>query len=243
MYISGTGHTEGKGCKHIFSASNELARSTRHANHFHHHQAIEEHFAFWDANKYATLKALKSVWLLMAELETIKAELCISDDDFPGFFDQECIYLDSLKQPAPQDWLSICYVEVLDKIAEWRAEWDFACESGNNALTGVDAGSLEQMNDTLKQACICIDSSYTKLQHAERLVTRCECVLSVDERWVIGGKEYNHFKEEATLGKYCAALDKLEHSVIMRLFELLKLSLLGTSLSVPLLVGACTMTD
>ncbi|KIK35771.1 hypothetical protein CY34DRAFT_95512, partial [Suillus luteus UH-Slu-Lm8-n1] len=55
MYIPGTGHTEGEGCEHIFSASNELARSTRHANRFHRHQAIEEHFAFWDADTYAAL--------------------------------------------------------------------------------------------------------------------------------------------------------------------------------------------
>ncbi|KAG1733403.1 uncharacterized protein EDB91DRAFT_1238616 [Suillus paluster] len=146
-------------------------------------------------------EALKSVWLLTAELETIKAELHLSDDDFPGFFDQECIYLDNR--------LSIHYVEVLDELVEQRAEWDFTHESGNNALTGVDAG---------------IDSSYAKLQHAKGLVAHCECVLSVDERWVIGGKEYNRFKEEVTL-------DELEHLVVMRLFELSKLSLSGTGLS------------
>ncbi|KAG1792021.1 uncharacterized protein HD556DRAFT_1239880 [Suillus plorans] len=56
-YILGTGHSEGEGCEHIFSASNELARSTRHASPFHRHQTIEEHFAFWDADKYAVLCA------------------------------------------------------------------------------------------------------------------------------------------------------------------------------------------
>ncbi|KAG2342724.1 hypothetical protein BDR05DRAFT_976374 [Suillus weaverae] len=34
MYISGTGHTEGEGCKHIFSSSNELARSNFLYNHY-----------------------------------------------------------------------------------------------------------------------------------------------------------------------------------------------------------------
>ncbi|KAG1720448.1 hypothetical protein EDB19DRAFT_1898470 [Suillus lakei] len=195
MYIPGTGHTEGEG-------------------------SIEEHFAFWDAGKYAALNALKSVQLLTAELETIKAELHLSDNDFLGFFDQEHVYLDSLKQPAPRDQLLIFNFN--------RAEWDLAHESGNNALTGVNAGSLEQMNDVLKQAHIRVDSSYAKLQHAEVLVAHCESLLSVDERWAIGGEEYNCFKEEATLGKYCAALDKLEHLVVMRLFELSKLSLSGT---------------
>ena len=31
MYIEGTGNTEGEGCEHVFSVSNELARSIRHA--------------------------------------------------------------------------------------------------------------------------------------------------------------------------------------------------------------------
>jgi hypothetical protein len=55
MYIPGTGHTEGEGCEHVFSASNALALGTRHASSFHRHQAIEQHFAFWDMDKYAAL--------------------------------------------------------------------------------------------------------------------------------------------------------------------------------------------
>ncbi|KAG2149219.1 hypothetical protein DEU56DRAFT_869443 [Suillus clintonianus] len=177
---------------------------------------------------FGMLITLKSVQLLTAELETIKAELRLSDNNFPRFFDQEHIYLDSLKRPAPRDQLSIHYVEV-------SAEWDLAFESGNNALMGVHAGSLEQMGAVLKQARIQVDSSYAKLQHAEVLVAYCKGVLSVYERWVIGGEEYNRFKEEATLSKYCAALDELEHLVVMRLFKLSKLLLSGTGLSVPLL--------
>ncbi|KAI6029499.1 hypothetical protein BKA83DRAFT_4047147, partial [Pisolithus microcarpus] len=55
QYIQGTGHTKGEGCEHIFAASNKLARSTRHATSFHCHQAIEQHFTFWDADKYTAL--------------------------------------------------------------------------------------------------------------------------------------------------------------------------------------------
>ncbi|KAG0695626.1 hypothetical protein DFH29DRAFT_813986, partial [Suillus ampliporus] len=45
MYIPGIGHTEGEGCEHIFSSSNELAHSTRHVTPFHWRQTIEEHFS------------------------------------------------------------------------------------------------------------------------------------------------------------------------------------------------------
>ena len=55
MYIDGMGNSEGEGCEHVFLASNELARSTRHASAFHRHQAIEQHFAFWNQDKYEAL--------------------------------------------------------------------------------------------------------------------------------------------------------------------------------------------
>jgi hypothetical protein len=61
LYIKGTGHSEGEGCEHVFSSSNDLARGTRHATRFHRHQAIEEHFTFWDQDKYANL----SMFLLL----------------------------------------------------------------------------------------------------------------------------------------------------------------------------------
>lgn len=153
-YISGTGHSEGEGCEHIFSASNELTRSMRHASRFHWHQAIEEHYTFWDMDKYAALsswylimqwcldhnanvlpesgtflwnhyqEALNSVQMLTAELEAITCELGLSDGDFPEFFAQERTYLDTLKHPPPWDQLCIRYVEVFDELTEWRS-WNF----------------------------------------------------------------------------------------------------------------------
>jgi hypothetical protein len=57
LYIPETGHSEGEWCEHIFSASNKLARSTKHMSPFHRHQSIEEHFAFWDKDKYAALSS------------------------------------------------------------------------------------------------------------------------------------------------------------------------------------------
>ncbi|KAG1739229.1 hypothetical protein EDD22DRAFT_982290 [Suillus occidentalis] len=182
MYIRGTGHTEGEGCEHIFSASNDLARSTRHASSFHRHQSLEEHFSFWDQDKYAALsnflwnhyrEALKVVRNLTAELAAIKHELQLTDDDFVRFLNEEQKYLDDLKQPPVEDRIHIRY-------------------------------------------------------HAEALVAHMESQLSIDARWEISGDEYNCFKEEASLGKYRDALNELERLVVMRLFELSKLSLSGT---------------
>jgi hypothetical protein len=55
MYVLGTGNTEEEGCEHVFSLANDLAQCTRHATRFHRHQAIDEHFMFWNNDKYAVL--------------------------------------------------------------------------------------------------------------------------------------------------------------------------------------------
>jgi hypothetical protein len=70
LYIKGTGLTEGEGCEHVFSSSNDVARNTRHATRFHRQQAIDEHFKFWDADKYALLSTyiLNLVTILMLTL-------------------------------------------------------------------------------------------------------------------------------------------------------------------------------
>ncbi|KAG2049002.1 hypothetical protein BDR06DRAFT_984575 [Suillus hirtellus] len=187
MYILGTGHSEGEGCEHIFSALNKLAHSTRHASPFH-CPAIEKHFTFWDADKYAVLST-KQISVLAAELAIIQSELGLTNTNFPHFLQEEHNYLD--------DHLSVRYIEVLNELAEQWANWDLACEAANNSLV--------------------VDSLYAKLQHAEALVASIETLLA----------EYNHFKEEVSLANYCSALDDLEHLVIMRLFELSKLSLSG----------------
>ncbi|KAG2154140.1 uncharacterized protein EDB93DRAFT_1239530 [Suillus bovinus] len=217
MYIPGTGHTEGEGCEHIFSSSNKLACSTRHASPFHRCQTIEEHFSFWDTDKYTTLsnfiwnhyhEVLNSIQTLTAELAVIKAELSLTDDNLVQFLKDEHDYLDGLKLPP--------------------SETNSAYAMLKFSTSSLNDSNLQEINNALAQARICVDSSYVKLQHAEGLVMHIETQLAVDQQWEIGGPECRHFKEEVSLGKYHTALDKLERFVVMRLFELSKLSLLGT---------------
>ncbi|KAG2364997.1 hypothetical protein BDR07DRAFT_1449949 [Suillus spraguei] len=195
MYIDGTGHTEGEGCEHVFASSNELAQSTRHTSTFHRHQTIEEHFAFWDDDKYAAL-TLTSIETLTAELSILKDTLGLTDADFIQFHSQERLYLDNLKELPLKEILHICYVQVLRELAERRSKWELAHKAANQALTTIAAGDLSQILAALSQARICVDSGYAKLQNAEALT--------------IGGDTYNQYEQEASQHKYCTALDDLE---------------------------------
>ncbi|KAG1735555.1 hypothetical protein EDB19DRAFT_1910627 [Suillus lakei] len=195
MYIDGTGHMEGEGCEHVFASSNELAQSTRHASAFHQHQTIEEHFAFWDDNKYACIKhflrnhyreALTSIETLTAELSILKDTLGLTDVDFIQFHSQERLYLDNLKEPPPKEILHIRYVQVLRELAE--SEWELAREAANQALTTIAAGDLSRILAALSQARIRIDSGYAKLQNTEALTAHMEIQLGIEEHWEIKGK-------------------------------------------------------
>lgn len=142
LYIKGTGLTEGEGCEHIFSASNDLARNTRHASRFHRLQAIEEHFNFWDRDKYALLseystchsqipiikiipgtfiinhyqEATETIRCLEHDLHTIKEQLQLSDDDFVEIFEAEKRYFENLQQPPPTVKLKGEYVRALNNL-------------------------------------------------------------------------------------------------------------------------------
>ncbi|KAG2034009.1 hypothetical protein BDR03DRAFT_870812 [Suillus americanus] len=239
LYIDGTGHTEGEGCEHIFSSSNELARGTRHASPFHRHQAIEQHFSFWDEDKYSALstflrnhyrEAQTAVQTLTAELTALKGVLNLSDTDFLHFHEQERSYLDGLKELPPKDQVSIRYIQALDEVAE--AEWNSAREAANRSLVEIHVGSFADMHVALNQARVRVDGSYSRLQNAEAMASHLEVQLGIDKRWEIGSDQYNHFRQETSLLNYRMALDNLERLVVMRLFELSKLSLSGTGKSV-----------
>jgi hypothetical protein len=62
LYISDMGRTDFEGSERIYSASNLVATATRHASKFHRHQAIEDHFHFWDEDKYVALSMFLNIF-------------------------------------------------------------------------------------------------------------------------------------------------------------------------------------
>ncbi|KAI9566712.1 hypothetical protein HD554DRAFT_2205859 [Boletus coccyginus] len=204
-------NTKGEGCEHIFSALNELARSICHATRFHHHQAIEEHFSFWNADKYEALmhfirnhyrEAIETVRSLSAELAVLKSALNLSNEDFQHFLSEELAYLNSIHQPPLHEQL---------------------CVLSNTAIIDPATATL-----ALRNAWIECELTFMKMQNTATLLAHLQTQLGLDSLWIIGSDEYNLYKEEARLGLYHKALGELEQLVVMRLFELMKFSLSGT---------------
>ncbi|KAI0245254.1 hypothetical protein BJV78DRAFT_1277468 [Lactifluus subvellereus] len=143
-YVTGMGWADFEGCERVFASSNALAPGTRHVSSFHHHQAIEQHFAFWDEDKYATLshylsnhyrEALKIVKDYPAQLKKIQDTNGISDDDFACYLGTEKSYLQGLRKEPPEETLQFEYVEALDLLCQHRTNW-YDAQATVNRLRG-----------------------------------------------------------------------------------------------------------
>ncbi|KAF8128109.1 hypothetical protein EV363DRAFT_1265552 [Boletus edulis] len=246
MYIEGIGNMEGEGCKHVFSASNELARTIHHATRFHRYQAIEEHFTFWNADKYEALTtfcflqrfirnhyrdAIDAIRSLSSELAVLKQTLNLCNEDFQCFLSKEQVYLSSVKQPQPREQFCIQYVQVLDELETQRTAWLAAREKSTVAVTSVAPMDLTAATVAIRNAQIKCELTFMKLQQTTILASHIQGQLSLAEPWTIGYEEYNLYKEEVRLSQYRKALGELEHLVVMRLFELTKALLTGTGKS------------
>ncbi|KAG2112041.1 uncharacterized protein F5147DRAFT_744679 [Suillus discolor] len=185
MYIEGTGYTEGEGCEH--------------------HQTIEQHFAFWDNDKYTVLKALTASQTLTVELSSLEGVLNLIHTDFIHFHKEERSYLDILKEPPIKDHVN----------------------TTNCALVDIYIGSFQEMHIAINQAWIRVGGAYSKLQNTEAMTSHLKIQLGIDKQWEISSEPYSQFRQEASLLTYCTALNDLERLIIMHLFELLKLLLSG----------------
>ena len=73
-----------------------------------------------------------------------------------------------------------------------------------------------------------LDAALAKVQHAEEYVSTLEAELDIRERWTESTPEYKEYYQQNVLTNYLKALDSLERLVVMRLFELVKMSASGT---------------
>ena len=73
-----------------------------------------------------------------------------------------------------------------------------------------------------------VDTAYSKLQNAESYVETLENSLNIKECWSSTSPEYQSFYQQTVQMNYERALDELERLVVMRLFELTKMSTSGT---------------
>lgn len=117
--------------------------------------------------------------------------------------------------------LEIIYINI-------RQEWIAAQAAANKVFTSITS---EPIHMAINHAWRHVDTAYSKLQNAESYVETIENGLNIEERWTAASPEYQSFFQANVQTNYERALDELEQLVVMRLFELAKLSYSGTGIS------------
>ena len=87
-------------------------------------------------------------------------------------------------------------------------------------------GAPSKTKNIVHKATCTIGSAHCKWQAAENLATAMENRLDIPTSWLPTDAEYMAVIAASSEWKYKMALDKLEHLVVQRLFELSKLNLI-----------------
>ena len=119
-------------------------------------------------------------------------------------------------------------------LTKHRQEWTDARAAANNVFTTV---ASSQIHAAITQVQRRVDTAYSKLQNAESYVESLENSLNVEERWSTTSPEYQSFYQQNVQTNYERALDELERLVVMRLFELAKMSTSGTGMAYLSILG------
>lgn len=105
-----------------------------------------------------------------------------------------------------------------------RKEWANARAAVNTLFTSV--GPTANVL-TINQTRIRVDTAWARIERATEYLGAIETELDIQTRWTSSHPEYLEFYQQTIRTSYSKALDELERLVVMRLFELAKMSTSG----------------
>ncbi|KAF8592485.1 hypothetical protein K439DRAFT_1610280 [Ramaria rubella] len=227
LYIQGSGLEDFEMCEPVFSHSNALASSTRHATAFHHRQLIHRWFEAWNQENYAECskfildnytQVLANIASLPHSLADSMKVLNIPSEQTFGMWNQaEHDYLASLKHEPPIDVLHIEYLETLVKLKTADDKWAQA----SSQWLGADLSDIQGPGAYQRVAA-------KTLLTLQKAVQDLEMKLEIEVRWVPTSPEWIATQSLIDTCKYRHALDHLEGLVVAQLFELTKAHQSGT---------------
>ncbi|KAL6299353.1 hypothetical protein BKA93DRAFT_819932 [Sparassis latifolia] len=193
LYMDDVGKEDFEGCERCFSESNALAPGMQLATSFHHHQAIEQFFGFWDEQKhiesgnfiYNNYKQALDIIMQDSEvLDVLSEELNIGPAEYERYLEEEREYLSGLKK---------C---------------EQACVEFNNLDYNIIYKGYQKKEIVKVQ--MLYRTTYSWYEGVAEEVRLIEEELSIIERWLPGTQEYIEMTAELGRHKYRRALDNLD---------------------------------
>ncbi|KAJ7432670.1 hypothetical protein B0H11DRAFT_2165186 [Mycena galericulata] len=236
-YVHGMGLEDMEGCERWFSGANALARSTRYATVFHRKQAIRTYTAHHDTFEvYANLSEffnsllsgislmptqgsflVNNYWQALDIIDTkpalyeAMAQEGIPDvSEFPRRLKAELDMLKSLKSEPAEETDKMDYYQKLVNLEARRCRLKEVTSAESTASKVVRRHAAENVDKALEA------------------VQELETKLEIEVRWLPSSPEWDAAAMLVSTRRYRLAIDRLEHLVIQRMFELTKMNLSQT---------------
>ncbi|KAG8682615.1 hypothetical protein FRC11_014649, partial [Ceratobasidium sp. 423] len=248
-------NTEGAGLEsfeeneQLFSSSNSVARTTRHASKYHRRQLLALHLEGWDFGRLCAIvlkgryaSALRVLSTLLRELRKLGCGK--GDDDWRAMFEAEKKHFEALKAPAPNSLFGMHYIKRLRILAKKQAAFTaaFSTTMAHTLPSHIDAyrnhpaiHDTENKNEYQHKIAAQVRKIEAQRRAAsEQLlaiqteVERLEQEHAINPRWEPGCEEWKMAAERKDLEDYHEALRVLELLVIQRIAELEKANAIGT---------------
>ncbi|KAB5587634.1 hypothetical protein CTheo_8927 [Ceratobasidium theobromae] len=251
LNVEGAGLESFEQNEQLFSSTNTVARTTRHASRFHRRQLIVMHLSAWDFGRRCAIgailksrytSALRILATLPQELQKLNPDK--TDKDWRLMFTEECKYFEALKEPSPESSFAMLYVKRLRVLAEKEKNFKqaFSTTFTYTVPTQIDTyRNHSSIRNTKKEheyqhhfAAQIRKLEAQRAAAAEQLlvvqteVERLECEHSINPRWTPECDEWKAAIEREALDDYFEALRKLESLVVQRIAELEKAHAVGT---------------
>ncbi|KAJ7737219.1 hypothetical protein B0H14DRAFT_2408192 [Mycena olivaceomarginata] len=222
-YVLGLGLEDLETCERFFSKSNGLARAVRYASVFHRRQAIVTYLAHMDTfETYANLSTfLVNNYKQALEQIDLEDSLKFAMDQAgisgPEVFEerlkQEQEYLRGLSKEPEAETDQMEYYTRLVHLASRKERYNAVHQEGSTANGTARWHAKENYN------------------RAVQAVQEMEKKMDILVRWTVDDEEYENAEALVASRHYRLALNKLEELVIKRLFELTKMNMSGTGIT------------
>ncbi|KAG8688508.1 hypothetical protein FRC08_011398 [Ceratobasidium sp. 394] len=220
----GTGLTDFENCETLFSSSNRVAATTRLASKYHRHQRIDLFLEAWEDDTYSSLGSLllrkyKHALKVHAEASDYLAKFpSIGEELLRRYFQEEKDYLSSFESTPPLTTFAITYVELLERLAATRLE--FETHMANPASASETGPHDLRRTLLLSQLELRRQSTLEQLLTLQSAVEKLEAEHGITERWVQGSAEWVEAQHVRANQHYYQCLDNLEQLVVRRILEI-----------------------
>ncbi|KAF7307925.1 hypothetical protein MKEN_01153400 [Mycena kentingensis (nom. inval.)] len=240
IYTKGSGLEASENAESIFSKSNALAGTTRHASRFHRQQDIVEYFAHSDnfdalanVTSLFTTKYKHALEIMSQEKQLVEAMegLGLDPEDrsvFGRWLLAEQKALEKLPIDPPEETMKMEYCRRLVDLEAAKEKFEEILGEEMVFLPPEDTPGYQELEKQTRKREAERRRVIERYEHCQTVVEDLERRLELETRWTTDSTEWQEAATSVREHRYRRALDRLQTLIVGRLLQLSKANMVET---------------